>query len=97
MIVCVHLECEEEKIICVHVYVEGIRNADIEPNTLKRFGFLSDFGRIVLRDILVYTLMNARCPPCQFIEGSYITSSPRAMTSSLLSYMFEPIRVSEYS
>ena len=48
MIVCVHLECEEEKIICVHVYVEGIRNADIEPNTLKRFGFLSDFGRIVL-------------------------------------------------
>ena len=32
----------------MHVYVEGLRTADIEPNTIKRFGFLSEFGRIVL-------------------------------------------------
>ena len=40
-------------------------------------------------DTLCLSFMIARCPPCQFMEGTGMTS--------LRSYMLEPIRVSEYA
>ena len=40
-------------------------------------------------DTLCLSFMIARCPPCQFMEGTGMTS--------LRSYMLEPIRVREYA